>query len=106
VINQVGAMRNRIRLRKPVRIVDELGGTVIVFADEADVWAEIAAIDSSIGASADANAALTRFRATINRRADIRVGWRVGWNARSLRVVGVRDDGSARIDLVCEEEVL
>jgi head-tail adaptor len=43
-------------------------------------------------------------RLTINRRADLRTGWRVLWGARVLRVVGVRDDGAARQTLDCQED--
>lgn len=99
-------MRHRIRLRRPVRIADEIGGAAIAFADAGDVWAEIEAVSSAISPNADANATMTRFRVIINRRADIRAGWRITWGARSLRVVGARDEGVDRMEITCEEEVL
>jgi head-tail adaptor len=49
---------------------------------------------------------VSAFRVTINRRNDVRAGWRVIWGARVLRVVGVSDGGAPRIVLVCEEERL
>lgn len=39
-------------------------------------------------------------------RVDVRAGWRVIWGARRFAVLGVENDGEARIVLICEEEIL
>lgn len=99
-------MRARVRLQSPVRAPDDIGGAAISWADEGDVWAAIEATGAAHGAGFGASPALSAFRITINRRADVRAGWRVMWGARVLRVTGVRDEGAPRIILTCEEERL
>ena len=102
----IGALRARVKLQSPTRVADELGGAAISWADEGDVWAEIEAGGASDGAAFDANPSIANFRMTINRRDDVRAGWRVVWGARRLRIVGVADAGAPRILLNCEEEML
>ena len=102
----IGTMRARVRLQSPVRAPDDIGGAVISWADQGDVWAAIEATGAAQGAAFDAAPALSAFRLTINRRADVRAGWRVVWGLRALRITGVRDEGAPRIVLVCEEEKL
>lgn len=104
--DQIGAMRARVRLESPVRTADELGGATISWADQGEVWAAIVADGAARAAAFDTAASLGSFRVTINSRADVRPGWRLIWNNRALRIVGVRDDGAARIALDCEEEQL
>lgn len=100
----IGALRARIKLQRPERVADEIGGAAVLWTDEGDVWAEIAATEASSSAAYDGATAVTAFRATIYRRSDVRGGWRALWDARTLRIVAVRDDGAARIELLCEEE--
>jgi head-tail adaptor len=99
-------MRARVRLERPVRAPDDIGGAAISWTDEGDVWAAIEASGAALGAAFDTAPAISALRLTINRRADVRAGWRVVWGARALRVAGVRDEGGARIVLNCEEETL
>ena len=35
----------------------------------------------------------------------VRAGWRVVWTTRVFRILGIRDQGGARIELICEEEI-
>jgi head-tail adaptor len=102
----IGAMRARILLQQRTRVADEIGGAAIAWIEADAAWAEIAAIAAGSTPGFDANPAVATFRVTINRRSGVRVGWRIAWGARLLRVTGVRDDGAARIDLICEEEVI
>jgi SPP1 family predicted phage head-tail adaptor len=102
----VGAMRARITLQQPTRIADEIGGAAILRQSAGDVWAEIAATGVGDGADYDTARSVSGYTVVIHRRDDVRAGWRVSWGARRLRVTGVRDDGAARITLVCEEEML
>lgn len=102
----IGVARARIKLQRPTRVADEIGGAAVLWSDEGDVWADIAATAASLNATFDGAAAVTAFRATINRRSDVRGGWRAIWGARTLRIIAVRDDGAPRIDLICEEEKL
>jgi len=99
-------MRTRVRLESPVRAPDDIGGAAISWTDEGDVWAAIEATGAAQGAAFDAAPALSAFRVAINRRSDVRAGWRVTWGARVLRIAGVRDEGAPRIVLICEEERL
>lgn len=102
----ISAMRARVTLQRPVRTPDAIGGAAISWIDEAALWAAIEAIGATQGAAFDTAPATTAFRITINRGPAVRAGWRVVWGARLLRVVGVRDEGGARITLNCEEELL
>jgi head-tail adaptor len=102
----IGAMRARVRLERPLRAPDDLGGGAITWTNEGDVWAAVAAGAVGQTAAFDTNFSIGSLTLTINRCADIRPGWRVVWGARVLRIVGVRDEGAARIDLICEEERL
>lgn len=102
----IGALRARVKLQSPTRIADEIGGAAILWADEGDVWAEVDAAAASQSAAFDATPSVVSYRVTINRRDDVRPGWRIAWRARQLRIVGVRDDGAPRLQLICEEETL
>jgi head-tail adaptor len=102
----IGAMRARVRLVRPVRAADDLGGGGMSWSEEGDVWAAIEAAGAASGVTADTTAAITVYRLTINRHNAVRAGWRAIWGARLLRITGVRDEGGPRIVLHCEEEKL
>jgi SPP1 family predicted phage head-tail adaptor len=102
----IGALRARVKLQSPIRIADELGGAAIAWSDEGDVWAEIEAGGANESVAADATPSFASFRVTINRRDDVRAGWRIAWGVRRLRISGVADDGAPRIQLNCQEEIL
>jgi SPP1 family predicted phage head-tail adaptor len=102
----IGALKARVTLQSPLRVADEIGGAAIAWSDEGDVWAEIVALGADESAAFDTSSSVSAYRVTINRRDDARVGWRVAWGERLLRIVGVRDEGAARIELSCEEETL
>jgi head-tail adaptor len=102
----VGAMRARVRLERPVRTPDNLGGAAITWSNEGDAWAAVSAGAAGQTGAFDAAPSTGSLALTINRRNDVRAGWRVVWGARALRIVGIRDEGGARIDLICEEERL
>ena len=106
MIERLAALHARITLERPVRAGDELGGAVLSWSGEGDVWASIAATGAGRSAAYDSAPTLASYRLVINRRDDVRPGWRAIWNARPLRIVGVRDDGGPRIELDCEEEML
>lgn len=106
MIDAIGALRMRVRLERPVRADDDIGGGVLSWSDEGDVWAAVTVLGASQSAVFDAAPFTASYRVTINRRDDVRAGWRVIWSARSLRIVGVRDDGAVRLELNCEEEML
>lgn len=102
----IGALRARVKLQSPTRVADEVGGAAIAWSDAGDVWAEIVAGGADEAASYDAAPSLASYRVTINRRDDVRAGWRVAWGVRRLRIVGVADDGRPRLQLNCREETL
>lgn len=102
----IGAMRARVTLKRPTRVADEIGGAALMWGSAGDAWAEISAGAASESADYDSAPAVAAFTVRINRRDDVRARWRIVWGARVLRVVGVRDEGEARIDLICEEEIL
>lgn len=102
----IGAMRARVRLERPTRTGDDLGGASIAWADEGDVWAAIEAGAAAAAVAFDAAVSISAYRITINRRDDVRAGWRIVWGERVMRIAGVRDEGAARITLNCEEERL
>jgi len=102
----IGALRARVTLQSPQRVADEIGGAAILWTDEASVWAAIEAGGASESAAFDGVASIASHRVTINRRDGVRAGWRVAWDARRLRIVGVVDEDGPRIVLQCEEERL
>ncbi len=102
----IGRLRARIRLESPVRAEDNLGGATLSWLSQGDVWAEIVAGGVSQTATFDTAPSVTAYTFTINRRTDVRAGWRATWAGRVFRIVGVRDEGAARIELVCDEERL
>lgn len=102
----IGALKARVTLQRPTRVADEIGGAAILWVSAGDVWAEITANSAGQGADYDAAPSMTSFAVMLNRREDVRGGWRVRWGARLLRVTGVRDDSAPRMTLTCEEEVL
>lgn len=99
-------MRARVKLQSPTRVADELGGAAIAWSDQGDVWAEIEASGAGERAAFDAAPSVATYGVTINRRDDVRAGWRIAWGVRRLRILGVADDGAPRVVLSCAEEVL
>lgn len=102
----IGALRARVRLESLMRVTDEIGGAALAWLSQGEAWAEIAAGGVASNAGLDTSTSVASYRISIRRRDDVRAGWRVVWGARSLSVLGVRDEGGARIELICEEEVL
>ncbi len=102
----IGAMRARVTLQRPERVADEIGGAALLWTDEAALWAAIAASGGDERADYDGAASVSRFRVTINARPPARVGWRLLWGARVLRITGVAQDSARRTELQCEEERL
>lgn len=102
----IGAMRARLRLESPTRTADAIGGAALAWSNQGDVWAEVRAGGAAQAAAFDAAPSITAYNIIINRRTDVRAGWRVVWSARVFRVVAVRDEGAPRIELICEEERL
>ena len=104
---QIRARHERVSLQKPLRVADEIGGAAVVWVDEGQAWATIQPTSLSAQAGLfDTRVATAAFRVAINRRDDVRPGWRVIWGARQLNIVGVSDGGAPRIVLICEEETL
>lgn len=102
----IGAMRARVALYRPERTPDDLGGGALGWIGEGEAWAQIEGARASASAAYDTRASVSVYRVTINRRDDVRGGWRVVWGERTLRIVAVRDEGGPRITLNCEEEIL
>lgn len=101
----ISAMRARMRLESPARADDNLGGASITWVGQGEVWAEIVAGGAGQGANFDAAPSVSTYTLTINYRADVRAGWRAVWGARVFPIRGIRDQGGARIELACEEEI-
>ncbi|MBC7767539.1 MAG: phage head closure protein [Phycisphaerales bacterium] len=102
----IGVLRARVTLQSPQRVADEIGGAAILWTDEGEAWAAVEAAGVSESAAYNSAAANAALRLTINRRDDVRAGWRVFWGARVLRIEGVADDGAPRVVLQCVEERL
>ena len=100
----IGAMRARVTLQRPAHIADEIGGAAISWVNEGAVWAEIVAGGAAESVDHDRTRGVANYRVTINRVADIRVGWSVLWGERVLRVAAVADAAAPRMSLTCEEE--
>jgi head-tail adaptor len=104
VNDPIGALRARVQLQRPSRVADELGGATLSWVAAGFAWASIEALSAGESGAFDAARGVSIYRITLNRRADIGVGWRVIWGARVLRTIGARDDGARRMTLDCEEE--
>lgn len=96
-------MRARVTLQSPTRVADEIGGAALFWSDAAEIWAEIEAQRADLRPAHDGASAEASFRVTINRREDVRAGWRILWDERVLRIIGIIDDGAPRVALVCAE---
>lgn len=97
-------MRERVQLERPSFADDGLGGAEISWIAAGDVWAAIATRGAGEGPAHDGARTWTNYAVTVDRVSDVRVGWRMIWGVRCLRITGVLDDGSRRIELRCEEE--
>jgi SPP1 family predicted phage head-tail adaptor len=104
VTDPIGALRARIKLQRPVRTADELGGATLSWADAGDVWAAIIAAPGAEAFAADALAATAPLRIIMRRVDGVRAGWRILWRARRFRIAAVADDGGPRLALSCEED--
>lgn len=96
-------MRARVTLQSPTRVADEIGGAALLWSDVAEIWAEIEAQSADLRPVHDGVSAEASFRVVINRRDDVRAGWRILWDERVLQIAGVIDDGAPRVALVCAE---
>lgn len=105
-MSAIGARRARVTLQSPLRVADEIGGAAIAWSDAGAVWAAIEATRVAQAEAFDTAASTAGFRVTVNRRDNVRAGWRVVWGTRVLRVVGVSDYGAPAVVLFCEEETL
>lgn len=101
---RIGQLRARVRLMKPARSEDELGGAVLSWTDEGPAWAWIEPAGAEESAAHDRLRAEARYRITIRHRPDVANGWRVIWGARAFRVRAALDAAKARRMLDCEEE--
>lgn len=97
-------MRARVKIEEPVRVADEIGGAAILWTARGDVWAAIEARSANEAPAFDAARSTSSYSVTIHRRDDVRAGWRIVWDERRFRIVGVSDDGAPRVMLHCEEE--
>jgi head-tail adaptor len=100
----IGAMRARVTLQSPAGVSDEIGGAAISWNDEGAAWAEVEASGAGESVAHDRALGVATYKMGLHRRPDVRVGWRVLWGERVLRVVGVADDGDPRMIMSCEEE--
>lgn len=100
----ISQLRARVRLMKPVRADDELGGAATSWSDEGAVWAWIAPAGGGESAAFDRFAAELRCTITIRHRGDVATGWRVIWGARAFRVRLAQAIDGARVELDCTEE--
>lgn len=101
-------MRARIEFFSPAVDADDIGGGAQSFVSVDEVWAQIMPLGASEGAGFDGDAALSRYRAVVRMRRDVAPGWKLGWGARTLRVVTLTDADAAGafLALTCEEEFL
>ncbi len=99
----ISTLSARVRLLKPVRMDDDLGGAAIAWSDQGGAWAAISARGASEDTGADALAVRAEYTMRIRARADVRAGWRLAWGARLFRILSVHDAEDARLALACEE---
>jgi SPP1 family predicted phage head-tail adaptor len=99
-------LRARVRLERPQRAADDIGGGAITWMFVAEVWAAIESRPGGIAERFDGASSTTTHTIEIRARADVRPGWRVAIGARVLRIVAVAasDPAGARLTLACEEE--
>jgi SPP1 family predicted phage head-tail adaptor len=104
----IGDLRVRIRLERPERSADAMGGAAVTFVDAGGAWAAMTPLGAGEEDAFDRVRASARYRFALRMRRDVRPGWRVGLGERRLRIlaVGDADDRGARLALLCEEEFL
>lgn len=103
-----GALRARVELIAPSRDENEIGGADIDFVSVGVVWARIAAAGAGSGNGYGGSVSRAAYDIDIRMRRDVRPGWRLVWEERALRVVGIVDADAAGVmlRLSCEEEFL
>ncbi len=102
----IGRMRARVRLESPLRTADNMGGAAITWTNQGEVWTEVSASGGGQSADFDTAPSTAAYSFEINRRTDVRAGWRAVWGARVFAIRAVRDEGGTRIELIAEEEKL
>ncbi len=102
----IGLLRKRVSLEAPAASADTGGGAALAFVAQAQIWAEIRAASARERTEADALTSFVTHHARIRFRNDVRPGWRLAFEGRSLRIRHVRDETGERrwLDLDCEEE--
>ena len=98
----LGALRDRVQLRRRDAVSDEAGGHVITFVPIATVWARVRALSPRSIQTADGRAAQVTYAVVLRYRDDIKAGDRLVFQGRALDVIGADDLNEQRIYLSCQ----
>lgn len=102
----IGGLRERVMLQSPLRTADGLGGAILSWADEGEVWARVEAAGGGRAAALDGEATRLRWRVALRAPSPAAAGWRLLWSGRTLRVLTASAAAPGVVQLVCEEEAL
>ena len=97
----LGALRDRVQIRRRDRVDDGSGGFVTTYFPLATVWARVRALGSRPGQAADGRGSSISHSVVLRYRTDIVPGDRLVFGGRALDVVGADDLNGRRAFLSC-----
>jgi len=104
-VNSIGKRRQRVRLQAASRAADGAGGSRLVWADVAILWAEIIALKSRETLIGERHEARQSWRVVTRWRAGVTSDHRLIWGPRVLAIHGAVDpDGQRRWLAIDAEE--
>ncbi|MDR3475192.1 MAG: phage head closure protein [Devosia sp.] len=97
----IGALRDRVQIRRRDTADDGQGGSVTTYFPLATVWARVRQLSSRSGQAADGRTSSITHSVVLRYRTDIGPGDRLVYLGRTLDVVGADDLNGRRAYLAC-----
>ena len=100
-----GDLRRRVTLEQPATTADGMGGVSTTWTTLATVWAAVAPKGGTEKLHADQLTSTITYDVTIRYRKDVDASMRVGYEGRTLRILGVidQDERHRFLTLSCDE---
>lgn len=97
----IGALRERVQLKRRDVADDGQGGALTTFVPVATVWARVRALSARLATSADARGSAITHSVVMRYRSDVSAGDRLVFAGRNLEVVSAADLDGRRAYLAC-----
>ena len=102
VASQIGALSDRVQLKRREFAPEGEGGFSAVFVPLATVWARVRALAGRMGTSADGRAVSISHVVVLRFRQDLRPGDRVVYRGQALEVITAGDLNGRKAFLSCQ----